>query len=137
MAAVTVKKEPETEDEIHEMSPDRAMMIRSGITPEEEIEIDEDEDDEFTDEEFTDEESELEDGEISDADLNVEGDDESLDFYEDENQAAGIEDLAGLMTELMATPEGDTICTALVNISQQLEVQNKILIKIMSSLVKK
>ncbi len=130
MAAVTVKKEPKTEDEIHDEP--------ENVTPEEEIEIDEDEeeDDEFTDEEFTDEESELEEGEISDADLNVE-DDESLDFYDDGNPAAGIEDLAGLMTELMATPEGDTICTALVNISQQLEVQNKILIKIMSSLAKK
>ena len=66
-------------------------------------ESDEDEDDEFTDEEFTDEESELEEEEISDADLNME-DDESLDFYDDGNPAAGIEDLAGLMTELMATP---------------------------------
>lgn len=128
MAAVTVKKEPKTEDEIHDEP--------ENVTPEEEIEIDEDEDDEFTDEEFTDEESELEEEEISDADLNME-DDESLDFYDDGNPAAGIEDLAGLMTELMATPEGDTICTALVNISQQLEVQNKILIKIMSSLAKK
>ena len=128
MAAVTVKKEPETEDEIRDEP--------ENVTPEEEIEIDEDEDDEFTDEEFTDEESELEEEEISDADLNME-DDESLDFYDDGNPAAGIEDLAGLMTELMATPEGDTICTALVNISQQLEVQNKILIKIMSSLAKK
>ena len=128
MAAVTVKKEPKTEDEIHDEP--------ENVTPEEEIEIDEDEDEEFTDEEFTDEESELEEGEITDADLNME-DDESLDFYDDGNPAAGIEDLAGLMTELMATPEGDTICTALVNISQQLEVQNKILIKIMSSLAKK
>ena len=128
MAAVTVKKEPKTEDEIHDEP--------ENVTPEEEIRIDEDEDDEFTDEEFTDEESELEEEEISDADLNME-DDESLDFYDDGNPAAGIEDLAGLMTELMATPEGDTICTALVNISQQLEVQNKILIKIMSSLAKK
>tara|TARA_B100000073_G_scaffold144803_1_gene119225 strand:+ start:428 stop:814 length:387 start_codon:yes stop_codon:yes gene_type:complete len=128
MAAVTVRKEPKTEDEIRDEP--------ENVTPEEEIEIDEDEDEEFTDEEFTDEESELEEGEISDADLNME-DDESLDFYDDGNPAAGIEDLAGLMTELMATPEGDTICTALVNISQQLEVQNKILIKIMSSLAKK
>ena len=123
-----MRKEPKTEDVIRDEP--------ENVTPEEEIEIDEDEDEEFTDEEFTDEESELEEGEISDADLNVE-DDESLDFYDDGNPAAGIEDLAGLMTELMATPEGDTICTALVNISQQLEVQNKILIKIMSSLAKK
>jgi hypothetical protein len=98
------------------------------------VEIEEDE--EFTDEEFTDEESgsELEDGEIGDIDLD---DDESLDFYGGENEDGGIEDLAGLMTELMATPDGDTICTALVNISQQLEVQNKILIKMLSVVANK
>lgn len=41
-------------------------------------------------------------------------------------------DIAGLMTSLMATEEGDTVCTALVSISQQLQTQNKILIKMLS-----
>ena len=113
MAAVTVKTEPQDEVEVGDEP--------ENVSPEENVEIEEDE--EFTDEEFTDEESEseLEDGEIGDIDLD---DDESLDFYGGENEDGGIEDLAGLMTELMATPDGDTICTALVNISQQLEVQN-------------
>jgi len=126
MAAVTVKKEPQNEVEVGDEP--------ENVSSEENVEIEEDE--EFTEEEFTDEESgsELEDGEIGDIDLD---DDESLDFYGGENEDGGIEDLAGLMTELMATPDGDTICTALVNISQQLEVQNKILIKMLSVVANK
>lgn len=41
-------------------------------------------------------------------------------------------DLAGLMTSLLATPDGDTVCSALVNLCFQLETQNKILIKMLS-----
>jgi hypothetical protein len=41
-------------------------------------------------------------------------------------------DLAGLMTSLLATPDGDTICSALVNLCFQLETQNKILIKMLA-----
>jgi len=48
-------------------------------------------------------------------------------MFEDEGA-----DIAGLMTSLMATEEGDTVCTALVSISQQLQTQNKILIKMLS-----
>lgn len=43
-------------------------------------------------------------------------------------------DIADLMTSLMATPDGDTVCSALVTIGQQLQTQNKILIKILSEL---
>ena len=41
-------------------------------------------------------------------------------------------DIIGLMTSLMATEDGDTVCSALVEISNQMRVQNKILIKILS-----
>jgi hypothetical protein len=41
-------------------------------------------------------------------------------------------DLAGLMTSLLATPDGDTVCSALVNLCFQLETQNKILIKMLA-----
>ena len=41
-------------------------------------------------------------------------------------------DIAGLMTSLLATPDGDTVCSALVNLCFQLETQNKILIKMLS-----
>ena len=39
-------------------------------------------------------------------------------------------DIAGLMTSLLATPDGDTVCSA--NLCFQLETQNKILIKMLS-----
>jgi hypothetical protein len=42
-----------------------------------------------------------------------------------------------LMTGLLATPDGDTVCSALVNIATQLEMQNKILIKVLAKLSKK
>jgi hypothetical protein len=52
------------------------------------------------------------------------------DFYpEDED---GELDLVGMMTSLLATPDGDTVCSALVNLCNQLETQNKILIKMLT-----
>jgi len=51
------------------------------------------------------------------------------DMFEDE----GV-DVATLMTSLLATDEGDTVCTALLGITQQLQMQNKILIKILSEM---
>lgn len=61
--------------------------------------------------------------EMSEEEMSEEGDM----MFEDEGA-----DIAGLMTSLMATEEGDTVCTALVSISQQLQTQNKILIKMLS-----
>ena len=43
-------------------------------------------------------------------------------------------DIAELMTSLLATDEGDTVCSALVNIANQLQTQNKILIKMLSQI---
>lgn len=75
------------------------------------------------------EEDEVEDGEILDSESDdiIEEEDEEIDFDEEP-------DLIGLMTSLMATPEGDTVCSALVEISNQIQVQNKILIKILAKL---
>lgn len=67
---------------------------------------------------------EIEEGEI----LTDEEDDDLMDLDEDEM------DMGSLMTSLLATEEGDTVCTALVAIGQQLQTQNKILIKILSEL---
>lgn len=39
-----------------------------------------------------------------------------------------------LITSIFATPDGDTVCSALVNLCNQLEVQNKILIKMLSKM---
>jgi hypothetical protein len=55
------------------------------------------------------------------------------DVESDELFEEGV-DVVELMGSLLATPEGDTVCTALVNIGLQLQNQNKILIKILSKL---
>lgn len=82
---------------------------------------------EIPEEEITDDETgdEIEEGEIV-------SEDELEDFGE-EDMDEGL-DIAGLMTSLMATPDGETVCSALVMIGQQLQTQNKILIKILSEL---
>lgn len=60
----------------------------------------------------------------------IEMDDEDF-FPEDEDSGM---DIAGLMTSLLATPDGDTVCSALVNLCYQLETQNKILIKMLAKM---
>ena len=54
----------------------------------------------------------------------------------DDEQILGDDgiDIAELLSSLMATPEGDTVCTALVNIALQLQTQNKILVKMLSKI---
>lgn len=55
------------------------------------------------------------------------------DFFPEDDEDAGM-DIAGLMTSLLATPDGDTVCSALVNLCYQLETQNKILIKMLAKM---
>ena len=69
-------------------------------------------------------ESETEDEPV---DEEIDMDDEDEMMFEDDGM-----DVTTLMTSLLATEDGDTVCTALVGISQQLQMQNKILIKIAS-----
>lgn len=72
-------------------------------------------------------EDEIEEGEIVTEDELEDSEDGDGDFGESV-------DIATLMTSLLATEDGDTICTTLVNIGQQLQTQNKILIKILAQL---
>ena len=72
---------------------------------------------------------ETEEEELSDEEEISDDDEEDDVMFEDEGT-----DIATLMTSLLATEEGDTICTALVNIAQQLQTQNKILIKMLSQM---
>jgi|TARA_R110000822_G_scaffold255335_1_gene381491 hypothetical protein len=73
-------------------------------------------------------ETEIEEGEIiSDDELSMT---EELEDFEEE----GGLDIAELMTSLMATEDGDTVCSALVNIANQLQTQNKILVKMLSKM---
>jgi hypothetical protein len=89
--------------------------------PEEEDSVDEIEEGEIVSEE---EEEEV----IYTSDIE---EDEGDFFEEDEDEGM---DLAGLMSSLLATPDGDTVCSALVNLCYQLETQNKILIKMLSKM---
>ena len=81
-------------------------------------------------------EIEIEEGEI------VSDEEEEFSMTEDEEEEEPIEefedeggvDVAELMTSLMATEDGDTVCSALVNIANQLQTQNKILIKMLSKM---
>tara|TARA_B110001452_G_scaffold193860_1_gene163853 strand:+ start:97 stop:372 length:276 start_codon:yes stop_codon:yes gene_type:complete len=83
---------------------------------------------EIEDGEIVSDEYETED-EISVDDQEILEDMEDLDDLEDDET-----DIIGLMTSLMATQDGDTVCSALVEISNQMQVQNKILIKILAKL---
>lgn len=61
---------------------------------------------------------------------------------EDEDEDEDLEmnpfmDMNVLLTSVLSNEEGDTVCSALTNISRQLEVQNKILIKMLSQMQKK
>ena len=78
------------------------------------------------------EESELEEGEILSEEENVMTDEDDYEINDDDDDENM--DLGGLMTSLLATPDGDTICSALVNLCYQLETQNKILIKMLSKM---
>jgi ABC-type Zn2+ transport system substrate-binding protein/surface adhesin len=97
--------------------------------PEEEIEDVEEEMDE-TEEEMMDETEE----DYDDEDEDEEGEDMDMEF--DDEYDNGV-DLAELLTATLATEEGDTVCTALVTIGEQLATQNKILLKMLSTLSKK
>lgn len=75
---------------------------------------------------------EVEEGEIVSEEEELEFDEgEDVDFFEEEDEGM---DLAGLMSSLLATPDGDTVCSALVNLCYQLETQNKILIKMLAKM---
>ena len=77
--------------------------------------------------------------EVEDGEIVSEEDEEDIlltedeDFFQEEGDEEGV-DLAGLMTSLLATPDGDTVCSALVNLCYQLETQNKILIKMLAKM---
>ena len=80
---------------------------------------------------------EIEEGEIMSEEEEFEGEDEEILLSDDEYEINDDDDednmdIAGLMTSLLATPDGDTVCSAIVNLCFQLETQNKILIKMLS-----
>ena len=74
---------------------------------------------------------------VSDDDVINEEEEEDEDVFDEEEDEEIQGDIGFLMTGLLATPDGDTVCSALVNIVTQLEMQNKILIKMLAKLSKK
>lgn len=70
----------------------------------------------------------------------IDGAEEDVDLAEYETDDEGELDPTGLMVELLETalitPEGETVCSALVNVGRQLEIQNKIMVKLLSTLQK-
>tara|TARA_B110000003_G_C16491333_1_gene473574 strand:+ start:515 stop:880 length:366 start_codon:yes stop_codon:yes gene_type:complete len=83
---------------------------------------------------------------VDDLELDLDLDDIDLDENDlDENDlddelfqdSNDLFELTELLSSVTTTEEGDTICTALVDISRQLEVQNKIMIKLLSEIQKK
>jgi len=88
---------------------------------------------------------EIEEGEIvEDDDQSIEDDEE--DFSDDDDDVDEEEekemvyddddmpDVTDLLGSVLMTPDGDTVCSALCAIAQEMNTQNKILIKILSKL---
>lgn len=92
-----------------------------------EDEYDEDDEGEEYEEDEDDEGEEYEGDEFDEDDLLLE-DDEFDDHAGDDSAALD------LMESVLTTEDGETVASALVNIGRQLEMQNKILIKIFSTL---
>ena len=64
------------------------------------------------------------------------GEDEEGDEDYDGEEEEGF-DLGAVLEPFLATEDGQTVCTALVTISKHMEMQNKILVKILTQLSKK
>ena len=73
--------------------------------------------------------------EIEDEESIVDDLDIDLEMPDDDDEEYMM-DMGGLLSSVLATEDGDTVCSALVNISRQMEVQNKILIKMLSQMQK-
>ena len=77
-----------------------------------------------------------ENSEIEDEESIVDDLDLDLEMPDDDDDEEYMMDMGGLLSSVLATEDGDTVCSALVNISRQMEVQNKILIKMLSQMQK-
>ena len=65
-----------------------------------------------------------------------EGDeDDEVDLSSEDMDDEEDVDLGEILINALETPDGETVCTALLGIKEQMEIQNKILVKILKSLV--
>jgi len=74
--------------------------------------------------------------EEEDEEIDLGDDEECDDDYEEGEEEEGF-DLGAVLEPFLATEDGQTVCTALVTISKHMEMQNKILVKILTQLSKK
>ena len=65
------------------------------------------------------------------------GDEDDEDEEDEDGDGDYMFDLGALLSQTLATPEGDTVCSVLKQLSTHMETQNKILVKIAASLLKK
>lgn len=56
--------------------------------------------------------------------------------YEDEDDVEQYMTVETLLGSTLMTEDGDTVCSALVNMGRQLEIQNKILVKLLTAIQK-
>ena len=80
-------------------------------------------------------EAEAEAGTEADAETELDDDDVDMDAVLDDDVDAGSV-MVELLETALITPDGETICSALVNVGRQLEIQNKILVKLLASFQK-
>jgi len=71
----------------------------------------------------------------ADAETELDDDDVDMDAVLDDDVDAGSV-MVELLETALITPDGETICSALVNMGRQLEIQNKILVKLLASFQK-
>ena len=64
------------------------------------------------------------------------GDIDQVDLTQYEDEDDMMSPMEAMLGSVLTTQDGDTVCTALVNMGRQMEIQNKILVKILSSLQK-
>lgn len=58
---------------------------------------------------------------------------EDIDVEDDSSDDEEYMDMGGMLAQVLSTPEGDTVCNALLKIANAMETQNKILVKILSA----
>jgi len=54
-------------------------------------------------------------------------------FLEDEDESEGV-DLGAILVNALETVDGDTVCSTMVGIRQQLEIHNKIMVKLLKAI---
>lgn len=59
---------------------------------------------------------------------------EEEELFQEEDEMSMDEEIGIDLVDVLTTPEGDTVCSALVSLVQQVQTQNKILIKILGKL---